>query len=220
MPSTPYFQDIFRQFENKLATSATKLKIGSLTQQAKTVALQSREVCEKLKTVIETRKREKLNCLETGLTLMEEDGRKLEEVFDDIKSKDEDLEILTDGEVQKLLKEVEDKLLKGTSEEEAVKQFLDEINTKIQNNLKSKRDVTDTALQEWKKNTQFHKLMFLTTPPCQETPKLTSQGLPEDQYHRYRDFHYYYTNNYICAALVGVAAVATPAFLTGAGVGT
>ena len=220
MPSTPYFQDIFRQFENKLATSATELKIGSLTQQAKTVALQSREVCEKLKTVIETRKREKLNCLETGLTFMKEDGRKLEEVFDLIKSKDEDLEILTDGEVQKLLKEVEDKLLKGTSEEEAVRQFLDEINTRIQNNLKSKRDVTDTALQEWKKNTQFHKLMFLIMPPSQETPKLTSQGLPEDQYHRYRDFHYYYTNNYICAALAGVAAVTTPAFLTGAGVGT
>ena len=219
MPSTPYFQDIFRQFENKLAASATKLKIGSLTQQAKTVALQCREVCEKLKTVIETRKREKLNCLETGLNFMKEDGRKLEEVFDNIKSKDEDQEILTDGEVQKLLKEVEDKLLKGTSEEEAVRQFLDEINTKIQNNLKSKRDVTDTALQEWKKNTQFHKLMFLIMPPSQETPKLTSQGLPDDQYHRYRDFHYYYTNNYICAALVGVAAVITPAFLTG-GVGT
>ena len=111
-------------------------------------------------------------------------------------------------------------MLKGTSEEEAVQQFLDEINTKIQSNLKSKRDVTDTALQEWKKNTQFRKLMFLTTPPCQVTPKLTSQGLPEDQYHKYRDFHYYYTNNYICAALAGVAAVATPAFLTGAGVGT
>ena len=151
---------------------------------------------------------------------MEEESGKLEKVFDDIKSKDEDLEILTDGEVQKLLKEVENKLLNGTSEEEAVQQFLDEINTKIRNNLKSKRDVTDTALQEWKKNTQFHKLKFLITPPSQETPKLTSQGLPEDQYHWYRDFHYYYTNNYICAALVGVAAVATPAFLTGAGVGT
>ena len=220
MPSTPYFQDIFRQFENKLATSATNLKIGSLTQQAKTVALQSREVCEKLKTVIETRKREKLNCLETGLALMEEEGRKLEEVFDDIKSKDEDLEILTDGEVQKLLKEVEDKLLKGTSEEEAVKHFLDEINRKIQNNLKSKRDITDTALQKWKRNMKFDKLKSLTTPRSQATHELTSQGLPKDQYHRYRDFHYYYTNNYICAALAGVAVVAAPALLAGAGAGT
>ena len=59
---------------------------------------------------------------------MVEDGVKLQDAFDGIKSKDEDLEILTDDTVQPLLKEVEDELLKGTSEEEAVKHFLDEIN--------------------------------------------------------------------------------------------
>ena len=63
---------------------------------------------------------------------MVEDGVKLQDAFDGIKSKDEDLEILTDDTVQPLLKEVEDELLKGTSEEEAVKHFLDEINREIQ----------------------------------------------------------------------------------------
>ena len=220
MLSFPYFQDGFRQFENKLATSAAKLKTESLTQQAKSVALHSREVCEKLKTVIETRGSEKLTCLETELDLVGKDGAKLLEAFDDIESKDEDLEILTNVEVQKLLKEVEDKLLKGTSEEEAVQPFLDEINRKIQNNLKSKRDITDTALQKWKRNMKFDKLKSLTTPRSQATHELTSQGLPKDQYHKYRDFHYYYTNNYICAALAGVAVVAAPTLLAGAGVGT
>ena len=220
MLSFPYFQDRFRQFENKLATSAAKLKTESLTQQAKSVALHSREVCEKLKTVIETRGSEKLTCLETELDLVGKDGAKLLEAFDDIESKDEDLEILTNVEVQKLLKEVEDKLLKGTSEEEAVQHFLDEINRKIQNNLKIKRDITDTALQKWKRNMKFDKLKSLTTPRSQATHELTSQGLPKDQYHKYRDFHYYYTNNYICAALAGVAVVAAPALLAGAGVGT
>ena len=220
MLSFPYFQDRFRQFENKLATSATKLKTESLTQQGKSVALHSREVCEKLKTVIETRGSEKLTCLETELDLVGKDGAKLLEAFDDIESKDEDLEILTNVEVQKLLKEVEDKLLKGTSEEEAVQHFLDEINRKIQNNLKSKRDITDTALQKWKRNMKFDKLKSLTTPRSQATHELTSQGLPKDQYHKYRDFHYYYTNNYICAALAGVAVVAAPTLLAGAGVGT
>ena len=220
MLSFPYFQDRFRQFENKLATSAAKLKKESLTQQAKSVALHSREVCEKLKTVIETRGSEKLTCLETELDLVGKDGAKLLEAFDDIESKDEDLEILTNVEVQKLLKEVEDKLLKGTSEEEAVQHFLDEINTKIQNNLKSKRDITDTTLQKWKRNMKFDKLKSLTTPRSQATHELTSQRLPKDQYHKYRDFHYYYTNNYICAALAGVAVVAAPALLAGAGVGT
>lgn len=150
---------------------------------------------------------------------MVEDGVKLQDAFDDIKSKEEDLEILTDDTVQPLLKEVEDELLKGTSEEEAVKHFLDEINREIQKNLTQKRHITGTALQEWKKNMQFHKLQSLSTPPSQAPPQLTSQGLPEDQYQWYRDFNYYYTNNYICAALVGVAAVATPVFLAGAGVG-
>ena len=173
-----------------------------------------------MKTVIETRGSEKLTCLETELDLVGKDGAKLLEAFDDIESKDEDLEILTNVEVQKLLKEVEDKLLKGTSEEEAVQHFLDEINTKIQNNLKSKRDITDTTLQKWKRNMKFDKLKSLTTPRSQATHELTSQGLPKDQYHKYRDFHYYYTNNYICAALAGVAVVAAPTLLAGAGVGT
>ena len=77
------------------------------------------------------------------------DGVKLQDAFDDIKSKEEDLEILTDDTVQPLLKEVEDELLKGTSEEEAVKHFLDEINREIQKNLTRKRHITGTALQEW-----------------------------------------------------------------------
>ena len=196
------------------------MKTESLTQQVKSVALHSREVCEKLKTVIETRWSEKLTCLETELDLMGKDGAKLLEAFDNIKSKDEDLEILTNDEAQKLLRELEDKLLKGTSEEEAIKHFHDEINRKIQKNLKSKRDMTDTALQKWKGNMKFDKLKSLTTPRSQAHPQLTSQGLPEDQYHRYRDFHYYYTNNYICAALAGVVVVAAPAHLAGAGVGT
>lgn len=122
---------------------------------------------------------------------MVEDGVKLQDAFDDIKSKEEDLENLTDDTVQPLLKEVEDELLKGTSEEEAVKHFLDEINKEIQKNLKRKRHVTSTALQEWKKNMQFHKLQSLSTPPSQAPPQLTSQGLPEDQYQWYRDFNYY-----------------------------
>ena len=172
MLSFPYFQDRFRQFENKLATSAARLKKESLTQQAKSVALHSREVCEKLKTVIETRGSEKLTCLETELDLVGKDGAKLLEAFDDIESKDEDLEILTNVEVQKLLKEVEDKLLKGTSEEEAVQHFLDEINRKIQNNLKSKRDITDTALQKWKRNMKFDKLKSLTTPSLKQLMSL------------------------------------------------
>ena len=145
---------------------------------------------------------------------MVEDGVKLQDAFDGIKSKDEDLEILTDDTVQPLLKEVEDELLKGTSEEEAVKHFLDEINREIQKNLTQKRHITGTALQEWKKNMQFHKLQSLSTPPSKAPPQLTSRGLPEDQYQWYRDFNYYYTNNYICAALVGVAAVATPVFFS------
>ena len=109
--------------------------------------------------------------------------------------------------------------MKGTSEEEGVKHFLDEINREIKKNLTRKRHITGTALQEWKKNMQFHKLRSLSKHPSQAPPQLTSQGLPEDQYQWYRDFNYYYTNNYICAALVGVAAVATPVFLAGAGVG-
>ena len=103
---------------------------------------------------------------------MVEDGVKLQDAFDGIKSKDEDLEILTDDTVQPLLKEVEDELLKGTSEEEAVKHFLDEINREIQKNLTQKRHITGTALQEWKKNMQFHKLQSLSKPPSKAPPSL------------------------------------------------
>lgn len=79
--------------------SVIKLKIELLIQQVKFVVLYFRKVCEKLKIVIEIRKREKLICLEIELVLMVEDGVKLQDVFDGIKSKDEDLEILIDDMV-------------------------------------------------------------------------------------------------------------------------
>lgn len=49
--------DKFRQFEDKLAKSEAKLKVESLTQQAKSVALDSRKVCTKLKNMVDATQR-------------------------------------------------------------------------------------------------------------------------------------------------------------------
>ena len=193
------------------------MKRESLTQQAKSVALHSRKVCEKLKTVIETRKSEKVTCLQTELVWLIEDSVKLQKALDDIKSKDEDLEILTDDAVQLLLKEVEDELVKGTSEEEAVKHFLDEVNREVQNHLNHKRDITRATLQEWKKNMQFRKLQSVNIPPSQAPPQLASQDLPEVKYKWYRDFGYVLKNKFTFAALVGAAASVGPVIAVTAG---
>ena len=128
------------------------------------------------------RKKNSVGCLEREMAFMLEDSKIVRKAFDYSKNEGEDLEILTDDAVQRLLKKVEDELLEGTSKEEAVKHFLDEINEKIQNTMVLKRDVTGNAFQEWKKNIQFHKFHSLNMPPSQAPPKLTDQELPKDQY--------------------------------------
>ena len=152
---------------------------------------------------------------------MQKDKETTRKAFDDTESSDKDLEILTNKAVQRFLKEFENDLLEGKSEEKAVKDFLDKINEEIKCSLAQKRDATVLAFQELKKNIQSYKIQSPNMPSSQELLQLTEiQRLPEDQYKWYRDVNYYVTNNYICATLAGVAIVGTPFLLFGAGLGT
>ena len=151
---------------------------------------------------------------------MQKDKETTRKAFDDTESSDKDLEILTNKAVQRFLKEFENDLLEGKSEEKAVKDFLDKINEEIKCSLAQKRDATVLAFQELKKNIQSYKIQSPNMPSSQELLQLTDQRLPEDQYKWYRDVNYYVTNNYICATLAGVAIVGTPFLLFGAGLGT
>ena len=165
---------------------------------------------------------------------MQKDKETTRKAFDDTESSDKDLEILTNKAVQRFLKEFENDLLQGKSEEkegkseekegkseeEAVKDFLDKINEEIKCSLAQKRDATVLAFQELKKNIQSYKIQSPNMPSSQAPPQLTNQRLPEDQYKWYRDVNYYLTNNYICATLAGFVIVGTPCLLAGAGLGT
>lgn len=215
-----FFQEGFQKFDHKLATSATKLKGESLTKQAKSVSLKSNEVCTELKKAVETRKTEKLDCLKRELDSIEKDSTSLTTLFDNITGKDEkDLEIFSDDAVQPLLKKVEDDMLKGTPEKEAVNHFLKEINGKIQATLANERGEIGKAFEEWKQDIEFPKFQSLNMTVSDASPQLPNQTLPEDQYNCYRDPNYYYTNNFICAAVVGVLTIASPAALVAAGAG-
>ncbi|PFX21696.1 hypothetical protein AWC38_SpisGene13810 [Stylophora pistillata] len=92
------------------------------------------------------RKKNSVGCLEREMAFMLEDSKIVRKAFDYSKNEGENLEIFTDDAVQRLLKKVEDELLEGTSKEEAVKQFLDEINERIQNTMILKRDITGALL--------------------------------------------------------------------------
>ena len=170
--------------------------------------------------MVDTRQREKVKSLGEKLVFVEKDIKTIRKAFDDAESSDKDLEIFTNKAVQRFLKEFENDLLEGKSEEEAVKDFLDKINEEIKCSLAQKRDATVLAFQELKKNIQSYKIQSPNMPSSQELLQLTDQRLPEDQYKWYRDVNYYVTNNYICAALAGVAIVGTPCLLFGAGLGT
>ena len=154
------------------------------------------------------------------MDFVQKDKETTRKAFDDTESSDKDLEILTNKAVQRFLKEFENDLLEGKSEEKAVKDFLDKINEEIKCSLAQKRDATVLAFQELKKNIQSYKIQSPNMPSSQELLQLTDQRLPEDQYKWYRDVNYYVTNNYICATLAGVAIVGTPFLLFGAGLGT
>ena len=170
--------------------------------------------------MVDATQREKLNSLGKKLDFVQKDKETTRKAFDDTESSDKDLEILTNKAVQRFLKEFENDLLEGKSEEKAVKDFLDKINEEIKCSLAQKRDATVLAFQELKKNIQSYKIQSPNMPSSQELLQLTDQRLPEDQYKWYRDVNYYVTNNYICATLAGVAIVGTPFLLFGAGLGT
>ena len=170
--------------------------------------------------MVEATQREKLNSLGKKLDFVQKDKETTRKAFDDTESSDKDLEILTNKAVQRFLKEFENDLLQGKSEEEAVQDFLDKINEEIKCSLAHERDATFLAFQELKKNIQSYKIQSPNMPSSQTLPQLTNQRLPEDQYKWYRDVNYYLTNNYICATLAGFVIVGTPFLLAGASLGT
>ena len=170
--------------------------------------------------MVDTRQREKVKSLGEKLVFVEKDIKTIRKAFDDAESSDKDLEIFTNKAVQRFLKEFENDLLEGKSEEEAVKDFLDKINEEIKRSMAHKRDAIVLAFQELKKNIQSYKIQSPNMPSSQAPPQLTNQRLPEDQYKWYRDVNYYLTNNYICATLAGFVIVGTPCLLAGAGLGT
>ena len=184
--------------------------------------------------MVEATQREKLNSLGKKLDFVQKDKETTRKAFDDTESSDKDLEILTNKAVQRFLKEFENDLLQGKSEEkegkseekegkseeEAVKDFLDKINEEIKRSMAHKRDAIVLAFQELKKNIQSYKIQSPNMPSSQTLPQLTNQRLPEDQYKWYRDVNYYLTNNYICATLAGFVIVGTPFLLAGASLGT
>ena len=151
---------------------------------------------------------------------IEKDRTSFTKLFDNITDKDEkDLELFSDDAVKPLLKKVEDDMLKGTPEEEAVNHFLKEINGKIQGTLANERGKIGKAFEEWKQDIEFPKFQSLNMTVSDASPQFPNQTLPEDQYSCYRDPNYYYTNNFICATVVGVLAIASPAALVAAGAG-
>ena len=184
--------------------------------------------------MVDATQREKLNSLGKKLDFVHKDKETTRKAFDDTESSDKDLEILNNKAVQRFLKEFENDLLQGKSEEkegkseekegkseeEAVKDFLDKINEEIKRSMAHKRDAIVLAFQELKKNIQSYKIQSPNMPSSQAPPQLTNQRLPEDQYKWYRDVNYYLTNNYICATLAGFVIVGTPCLLAGAGLGT
>ena len=184
--------------------------------------------------MVDATQREKSNSLGKKLDFVHKDKETTRKAFDDTESSDKDLEILTNKAVQRFLKEFENDLLQGKSEEKegkseekegkseekAVKDFLDKINKEINRIMAHKRDAIALAFQELKKNIQSYKIQSPNMPSSQAPPQLTNQRLPEDQYKWYRDVNYYLTNNYICATLAGFVIVGTPFLLAGASLGT
>ena len=191
--------------------------------------------------MVDATQREKLNSLAKKLDFVHKDKETTRKAFDDTESSDKDLEILNNKAVQRFLKEFENDLLQGKSEEkegkseekegkseekegkseeEAVKDFLNKINEETKRSMAHKRDAIALAFQELKKNIQSYKIQSPNMPSSQAPPQLTNQRLPEDQYKWYRDVNYYLTNNYICATLAGFVIVGTPCLLAGAGLGT
>ena len=79
-----------------------------------------------------------------------EDSKTLGKAFDDLKSNDEDLEILTNEVVQPYIKKVEDELLEGKLEEETVKLFHDKINEEVKRSLVQKRDTAGFPSKIWR----------------------------------------------------------------------
>ena len=122
--------------------------------------------------MVEATQREKLNSLGKKLDFVHKDKETTRKAFDDTESSDKDLEILTNKAVQRFLKEFENDLLQGKSEEkegkseekegkseeEAVKDFLDKINEEIKRSMAHKRDAIVLAFQELKKNIQSYKI--------------------------------------------------------------
>ena len=184
--------------------------------------------------MVDATQRKKLNSLVKKLDFVHKDKETTRKAFDDTESSDEDLEILNNKVVQRFLKEFENDLLQGKSEEkegkseekegkseeEAVKDFLNKINEETKRSMAHKRDAIALAFQELKKNIQSYKIQSPNMPSSQAPQQLTNQRLPEDQYKWYRDVNYYLTNNYICATLAGFVIVGTPCLLAGAGLGT
>ena len=71
--------------------------------------------------MVDATQREKLNSLGKKLDFVQKDKETTRKAFDDTESSDKDLEILTNKAVQRFLKEFENDLLQGKSEEKGGK---------------------------------------------------------------------------------------------------
>lgn len=126
--------------------------------------------------MVDATQREKLNSLAKKLDFVHKDKETTRKAFDDTESSDKDLEILNNKAVQRFLKEFENDLLQGKSEEEAVKDFLDKINEEIKRSMAHKRDAIVLAFQELKKNIHSYKIQSPNMPSSQAPPQLIAGG--------------------------------------------
>ena len=190
-----------------MATRATELKGKSLTEQAKSIALRSLEYCDRLKKAIEKKKTEKLQRLEEELASLRKGSKTLHNVFESIKSEDEDLQIST---TINLFEEVDEKLSEAALEEPAVEFFLEKINEKTTKVIASKKDEISKACREWKKHIECRNFQSFKIRFSREPPQLQPRELPKEEYNCFHDPHYYYTSNFFLPCTFGVLALTTP----------
>ena len=214
----------FLKFEEHLVESAKELKHRIFKEKANSVELESEEVLQKFKSIIDARGKEKKEERDE-IASLEEERKSFTEIRQSVKSPAEIMAaFFTENEIIQLVEEFDRIVGECDREKDALKKFTDVVNTKIRAAENSETTTINQKYEKWKndlKSKASHSLHLPESLPGYKLMTLESQQkLPKELYNEFLDFHTYITSKLLWGTLAlgaGVVATATiPAQLLGA----
>lgn len=194
-----------------------------INEKANSVELEFEEVFEKFKSIIDGRGKEKKEERDEIATLKEE-LESFTTIRESVKSPAQIMDtFLTKDEIMQLVEKFDGIVKKHDKEEDALKEFTDVVNAKIE----AAEDIETTKLnreyERWKNNLKSKTLRSIHLPeslPGYNLKKLESQKeLPKELYNEFLDSHTYITSKVLLGSLAfgvgGAAASAAPGQLLG-----